>query len=288
MGSNQSTSSEALLDQTNNLYESSSTACIGTCNAIQTSPTIVLNNTTVGGSIDITNKCEASASCVMQSTLDSQVENIMSSISKQQNITTQLLPIAFDFQNKNTSSEIKQNITNNITQTMQAVCQATDNTLQSNPTIVGSNATVGGSLTLTNEGSANANCTITNLARISLFNSSTTDDNNVTKQANVFGIMMIAIVIIMVLGVIMLVIVIGPVGVAALVGGGKSKSGEGNGESSELDALLSENGGEGDEGGGGGGMFSSLMGGGSKEGGGLLSSLEGEGMSALESGEVPI
>lgn len=257
MGSNQSSSAKAILNDSNQLYETSSTACIANCTALQINPTIVISNTTVGGNVDITNQCNASASCVMQSTLDGQVQNIMSSMTQQENVTTQLLPIAFDFNNKNTSVQIKQNITNNITQTMQAVCQATSNTIQTNPTIVGSNATVGGNLSITGGGSANASCTITNLARMNLFNQSTSTNNQTTKQASVLGIMMIAIVLIMVIGAIILVIIIGPAGLAAVVGMESSgkKSSEGDGESGELASLLGSSSSEGGE---GAGMMSKL------------------------------
>lgn len=248
MGSNQSINSKAILNNTNNLYENSSAACISTCTAITTSPTITISNTKVGGNINITTKCSASASCVMQSQLSAQVENIMSSISKQQNITTQLLPIAFDFNNKNSSTEIKQNITNNITQTIQSVCQATDTTLTTNPTVVGSNATIGGDINIINEGSSNADCAINNLARMSLFNQSTSNDNQTTKQSNVLGVMMIAIVIIIVIGIVMVIIVIGPAGLAAVVGmksSGNTSTDGASGENGELDKLLNGGSGEG-------------------------------------------
>ena len=235
MGSNQSVSSKAILNNANNLYQNSSAVCIGSCNAIAANQTITLNNTNLRGNIDITNTCQASASCVMQSQLDSQVENIMGSISKQQNITTQLLPIAFDFNNKNSSSVIKQNITNNITQTLQSVCQATDNTITTNLTIVGSNSTIGGNISIVNGGDANANCTINNLARMTLYNQSVSSDSSTVKQANVFAVMMIAVVIIMVIGVIIMVIIIGPAGLVAVVGsiGGKGDKGEEGEEGAE-------------------------------------------------------
>jgi hypothetical protein len=269
MGSNQSSSSKAILNDANNLYETSSSACIGTCTTITTNQTIIISNTTVGGNIDITNQCSASASCVMQSIISSQVQNVMSSMASQENITTQLLPIAFDFNNKNTSTTIQQNITNNMTQTLQAVCQATDTTLTTNQTLIGSNDTFGGNVSIMNQGSANANCTINNLSRMTLFNQSTSSDDQTTKQSTVLGVMMISIVIILVIGAIILVIVIGPAGLAAVVGfehsGSKTTDTESNGsKGSALSLLLGE--GEG-ESGSEGSALSSLLGEGEGESG---------------------
>jgi len=287
MGSNQSSSAKAILNDANNLYENSSSACIATCTSIVNRPTTVVSNTSVGGNINIQAQCNASASCVMQSTLDSSVENIMSSLSQQENVTTQLLPIAFDFNNKNTSSTISQQITNNITQNIQSICQATNTTLVNNPTTVFSNDKIGGSINIgTNQGSASANCTINNLSRIRLFNQSTSRNAATTSQSNVFGTIMIAIVIIIVIGAIILVIIIGPMGVAAIMGHGKKGK---NGEGSELAAL---EGLDGENGEGEGGKLSSLenLDEGSDGGGGImssLSSLTSEGGSAAEElGEV--
>jgi hypothetical protein len=244
-----STLNESLLSTTNNIWENSSSACIATCNAPQNNPTIILNGTTVAGNVEIVATCSASAACAMQSQLDSQVQNIMQSMVKQKTISTELIPISFMFATQNSTNIISQTITNNITQSMQSICQGTSNTMLNNPTIIGTNATVGGNLTITSGGSANANCTINNLARMSLFNAQTSTSSQINKRSNILGIVMVAIVMMMVIGAIVVLLIMGPEGVASVVGASK---GGGETQDGELGSLLEE-GEEGAEGGEGGG-----------------------------------
>lgn len=250
MGSNQSNSAKEILNTANNLYENSSSVCISSCDASFTGNTVVISGVDVNGNINLTNQCEASASCVMQSQLDGQIQNIMSASANQSNITEQLFPFYIGFQNKSNSITIQENITNNVTQVLQSICQATDNTLVSNNTIVATNSRVGGDLNITNQGSSNADCTINNLTRISLFNQQTATTNQTAKDANILGVIFIAIVIILVIGAIIMVVILGPEGISAIVS--HSKTDTGNGEGSELDSLLGE--GEGGLGEGGGGL----------------------------------
>lgn len=247
MGTNISTYNQALLTSSNNIWENSSSACVATCSAPQNNPTIILNGTTVRGNVEIVAECNASAACAMQSQLDTQVSNIMQSMAQQSIVTTELIPISLMVAKQKTSNIVQQNITNNITQNMQSICQATTNTMLNNPTIVGTNATVGGNLTIVSDGgSANADCTINNLARMSLFNSNVAQAAQSNKRKNVLGVVMIAIVMMLVLGVIIVLVIMGPEGVAAVVGKGKGGA-PGDSSDGELESLLG-----GGEGGGGG------------------------------------
>ena len=242
LGSNQTNSAKAIQTISNNVWQASSASCIGTCQATNVNTTVLLSGTQVSGDINVVATCPASASCAMQSTLETNITNIMSSMAEQNNVTSQILPISFDFNGKNNSFSVNQAVQNNITQVLQSTCQATSNTLNLNTTVVGSNTTdVGGNINITASGSANANCTINNLARMSLFNQLTASTAQTDRGTNTLATVMIVIVIVIVIGAIIAIIIIGPVGVARVVKAKRGKSTPtGPSEGQTLAALLSD------------------------------------------------
>ena len=122
MGSNQSNTAKDVQTITNNIFEDSQEICVANCTAIQSNGGIFISGSDVGD-VSFTNQCTASASCAMTQSLNAQVTSIMAALAKQENTSSSFWPINFKFTNMNNSVTIRQAITNNITKTMQAICQ---------------------------------------------------------------------------------------------------------------------------------------------------------------------
>lgn len=250
MGSFQSNTATAIEDLQNNILQVTEENCHAKCSNYDGGGTVVIDGTTIKGDLDIVQQCTATASCTMNQTLQSQVQNIMSAIAAQSQKSEQSF-INFTLAAQANSSEIKENITNTITQVMESACQATSSNIQQDDIVILRNDTVGGNFFLGQKGSANANCVLNNVAKQVLFNQQQAKQDQTQKVENVFAIIAIAIVIILVLAAIFVFIIIGPKGIKEVTkevegasGGtssssGKSKSSSGN-KSSGLLGLLKD------------------------------------------------
>ena len=156
------------------------------------------------------------ATCNMNSSLDSQIENIIKSLidtsaSAQNGFT-------LDFTNINQQTSVYQTISNSMTQMMSATCNITASSNRSNNYIylVDNDGNFDFSQTATIDG---ATCNMSNIAKSTSYNESSSDSSQESKITSIFGLMFAAIALCMILG----VVIIGIVLVTGSVG--KSKSG---------------------------------------------------------------
>ena len=232
MGNDQSNTASLVQNIENKAFSASDTECIAFQSNIISGDTIDIP--TVGGNVEVIQKGTASASCIINQNLDSQVQNIMSSIANQENSTVGSWISSFPFNKQNNSISVKQNITNQITQVMEAMCQGTQENLIQDTTIIGKQA--GGNFVLSQEGNAQANCTINNTAKIEIFNKETSKTSQGNKTTSLFALIFIAIIAIVIIGAIIAIIVVGPAEISKL-SGGKSKI---ESEEAELATLTEE------------------------------------------------
>ncbi|MBL4662036.1 MAG: hypothetical protein JKY22_00345 [Flavobacteriaceae bacterium] len=194
MGANQVNVSKSTQELQNDILQVTEENCHAKCTNYDGGGTVIIDGTNIKGDLDIVQQCTASASCTMNQTLQSQVEDIMSSISKQSQKSEQSF-INFTISNQADVSEIKQNITNSITQIMQSSCQATSDNIQKDNIVILRNDTVGGDFTLGQKGSASSNCILNNVAKQVLFNKQQAKQDQSQTAENVLAIIVVAIVI---------------------------------------------------------------------------------------------
>ena len=241
MGGNQSNTVKEIQTITNNIFEESQEVCIATCTAIQGGDVISLSGVTAGN-VTLTNQCEASASCAMNQSLSSQITAIMKAMSQQTNTTSDLFPFSMKWNAQNNSLTIMQAIRNNITQTMEAICQSSDTNIQENDVIVLTNDDLG-NITLSNKGSANSTCTLNNVARQVAFNQQTAKGSQTNKMTSIFTTILIIIVLVIIFVALIILLFLGPIGIKNLFGStGEKKDGES--DSGILQGLLAPGGGE--------------------------------------------
>ena len=186
-------------DVTTNILMESDQVCSATCDNVLTGQVIFVNGKTQD--ITISQTCTAStAGCVMSTTLDSQIDNILDSISKQEQTFTDSM-ISLDPRNQLNQTDLKQIVNNKISQIATATCQATSSNLNANQLIYITGTT--GNITISQSGDAVANCVMDLMSKITVFNSEAANNDQTNDRDNVFvaffssigGILLIAGVI---------------------------------------------------------------------------------------------
>lgn len=207
MGAGPSNSSTAILNSTNQLLQVSNQSCWSECKQNLNNVTVDIAGSKITGGINFSQSCNATSTCVMNSSLDAQVENIMKAMSDQTAVN-QVGLFGLGLGSATNSSYIAETITNQITQVMNSTCQA--NVIQDTENIVTAlqGDTVSGGVNFTQSGGAIANCTMTNTARAVAINQQSTEQTQKAKVESVFAMIVIAIVIcIIVVGGMVLVFV---------------------------------------------------------------------------------
>ena len=142
MGASVSQSYKSVQSISNDVRQSSLSSCINSCSNTRTSLTVSVIDSTLQ-LLDLSQVCSVvSSSCVLKTDLDSSIENILSSTSKQsQQKEMDLLSI--DFGSYNQSIDINQQFRNNISQVMSSTCATTSSNTDINPTIVVQGSNIG-------------------------------------------------------------------------------------------------------------------------------------------------
>lgn len=144
----------------NDVYQKSEQTCSASCSNVQSGNTVFLDGTTSG---DITFKqvCSASASCVMNNTVQSVLEALQSL--KQKNKTeANMFGGGFNHMSVNLNLS-DQELENRVKQIVSSNCTADVDNLQSDNMVYARNSTTG-NITFEQNGNAQADCIMTNLA----------------------------------------------------------------------------------------------------------------------------
>lgn len=197
MGGAQSNVVDLVQNTKTNILQLSQENCKANCSNYSGDNTIIINGTEIKDNLDFNQQCVTNVNCIMESQLDNQVQNILSSTIDQEQQTEQSF-LDFTVSAQSNVTVAKQNITNNITQILQSSCTATSSNIRQNDLIVLSNSEIGGSVDLSQNSSATSQCTMNNLAKQVTFNSEQAKVSQSQKITSVFAIIAIAIVIIIV------------------------------------------------------------------------------------------
>jgi hypothetical protein len=179
----------------NDIYQQSSQSCAANCVNIQSGNTIFLDGSTVGD-ITFEQKCTASASCVMNNAVESLVQQLQKQ--KQDNKTeASLFGGGFNIGTVNLNQS-EQEITNRVKQILNTLCSADVNNLQTDNMIYARNSKTG-NISFTQDGAAEANCIMTNMASSKARQDQLSDQTNATAASlgmgGILGLVVMLIVV---------------------------------------------------------------------------------------------
>lgn len=200
MGATSSTNTSKLnLSEQTSITQSVSSSCITNCNAVTSNNTIILNNTFIGGDFTFDSSCKADMKCTIDSTFDSNVDNLISAAVSQANTTTSgLIP---NITKDSNQLDVKEQITNSLSQYISSTCKVQTGTYFTGNTVVFNNSSIQGGVTLGAQGNANANCSLVNTASAVVSNNQQANTNQSNTELSLFA----TVGIILVIGIIIVV-----------------------------------------------------------------------------------
>ncbi len=198
-GAFQQNTAKETISVVNKMFQASSETCISNCSNITSGQTTIISGTTIGGNLDLTQQCSATASCVMNQQFDAQVKNLLKSVSLQHNTSKDgWLTPPWDSQSNNT--QITENTKNYYTQIMSSACSANSSNLSENEMTVLTNDKIGGNFFLGQKGSSISNCTMNNIGRAVAYNKdiAKVSQSNLAESSLAMILAIIVILIVMV------------------------------------------------------------------------------------------
>lgn len=175
----------AINDSITSAVQSSQNACTATCENTFANNTVIISGTTIGGNVDLSLKCSAEALCSEDNSIDASVKNILRNAVEQQ-ASTSGFPARLLDANLNTA-ELTNRVKTSLSQFLSNSCTATATNLFENNLIYLTNSQIGGSLILSQEGNARANCSQTNAAKLSVTNDLSNKATQTAKSTGLFG-----------------------------------------------------------------------------------------------------
>jgi hypothetical protein len=213
-------SSKSTSEQSADLYMSQqfSGTCNVTCDNTIDNLSIDIINTTVGGDISVNQSCSTNAQCLIGSTSDA-TSDVMFAAANSSNATDAgsiLNPLNFD----KSVSDSRQSIKISNSQATSEQCNVSSINQMSNVTIFAANSTIGGSISINQQGSTQGNCQLTNSMSAAAYASGQASNESKSgkdKKAGKFTFLTY-----LVIGIVVIVIV----SIIAKVMAGKSKQSE--------------------------------------------------------------
>jgi hypothetical protein len=194
MGQNFSTQVNTTIQSTyNSQTQILNEQCSANCTNISNNTSVIIQNSTIGGDVNLSQKCSATASCIMTGVIDAQVQSVLQNLNTQSaSVSNSLMPGLNVSTNVNTT---KQDLTNVLTQVVSQTCNSTSFNEQNNVTVAVLGSTVKGSLNFSQEGSTTASCVMSTTASSSIYNKLANDNQQSFKQTDAFSQIVLYIVI---------------------------------------------------------------------------------------------
>lgn len=211
MGATVSQTYKARQQIINNVLQISNEKCVNTCVNLTENDITIISNSTISGNVDFSQKCTIQGvSCVLQSYLDSNIENITNSISQQeQMVETDILSI--DFGKYSETVNVQQQIANNISQMSSEACKTSVSNDQEHNLIVLTGDTIGGDFTKAQNGIiTNSSCVLNNVVSQQITNEeSSKSTQSITKgSVLLFAIQAIIAVAILIAALVVTVVLL--------------------------------------------------------------------------------
>jgi hypothetical protein len=175
----------------NQVYQTANQSCVASCSNVQSGNTVFLDGSTTGN-ITFDQTCSASASCTINTTLDNLVTQLQQAQQSNANTSTlfgglNMMSLASNVSNQST--------TNQVQQIMNTVCQADVNNLQSDNMVYARNSTTG-DIAFVQNGNAQADCIMTNLAIAKADQTQAATQSNTITSGGIGAMIVIAIIIV--------------------------------------------------------------------------------------------
>lgn len=182
---------------TNDFYQRSEQLCTASCENVQSGNTVFLDGTT-SGDIIFKQRCEADATCMMTNSVDVIMDLVQEF--QQNNVTEAGLFPNFASVNLNQSD---QEIRNDVEQILNTVCNADIQNIQNDNMVYARNSSTG-DIIFEQEGNAQANCVMSNVASADLNLRQTGSQQNAIQSAGlgaIIGLVVLAVIIAIIFGV---------------------------------------------------------------------------------------
>jgi len=182
----------------NNITQASTQECLASSQTDESGNVIIIQNSSILGNFTgITTQTTADASCIMTSTMDNSIQNIISNISNQTNSTDSSIFQGLSIQKNDTN--VNNTVNNNISQINEALCDVSNITVQDGNYVYVSDTTIAGNFVgISATTNSKAGCSMTNYMKNTVFNqvqNSSTQSNTITS---VFSLILTIIILIIV------------------------------------------------------------------------------------------
>lgn len=193
----------------NNITQVSQQSCIATVTNQANNNVVIVNGTNIGGDFTgVSTTVSTDATCMMVSTLEDSVNNILQAILQQQNKSSTDWFNGFQITDDTNNFNINQSIVNNILQINESLCSANTTNSVSNNYVYVTNTTIGGNFVgVTDKADASANCTMTNTMKNVTYNQVQASASQSNIVQGIFGAILaavFAVIAVITIGVIML------------------------------------------------------------------------------------
>jgi hypothetical protein len=182
----------------NNILQKEYNSCVAVCESEQSGNTIIIDGSTITGDVGLRQVCKANASCLMTNSIDAEVSNIIEDTIKQSNTTVNSL-FSVNWNNQTNSTNIKSIVTNNVTQILTNTCNANESLNQSNNLLYISKSTIKGDFigfALGDDATnANAACTMSNLAKLVVYNKVQADVSQSNTAIDIGAVILLVIML---------------------------------------------------------------------------------------------
>lgn len=193
----------------NNITQVSQQSCIATVTNQANNNVVIVNGTNIGGDFTgVSTTVSTDATCMMVSTLEDSVNNILQAILQQQNKSSTDWFNGFQITDDTNNFNINQSVVNNILQINESLCSANTTNSVSNNYVYVTNTTIGGNFVgVTDKADASANCTMTNTMKNVTYNQVQASASQSNIVQGIFGAILaavFAVIAVITIGVIML------------------------------------------------------------------------------------
>lgn len=210
MGNNSSNTTSVQQSFVNDVIQNNQQLCESTSVQISDNTTIIANGVNVKGNfIGVQLGTQTTADCLVQSQMSSTINNILKSISEQQNKANTDLFNDFTVNSSTNNYNVTQAVQNNISQINESLCDASDIQTTNNTYIYVSGTIDGNFIGVTTSTTPKASCIMTNTMKNATYNSAQSSSKQLNKITGMFAGLLAAIglVIALVIGLIIFAVV---------------------------------------------------------------------------------
>jgi hypothetical protein len=216
MGSDTSTTANVVLSVANSVTQTSVSSCEISCNQDQSDNTVIISPGSNVGNITFSQVCVIDdASCIINTNIQSEIENILQSTADQTAMATKAV-FSATFTSTNCVSNMDQIINNQVQQLISNTCTIESNqTMNNNYVYVGSNSVVGDISFAQHSTLSNVECTMDNSSKAAAYNQETA---TVTQKATTVNMLFMLFMIFAIVAAMAFILVL----VFLLTGGTKA------------------------------------------------------------------